>query len=40
MPAASIPGPALIVEDQTTTVVSSTFEAGVNSLGYIVLTRR
>jgi N-methylhydantoinase A len=39
-PGSSVPGPALIVEDQTTTVVSSTFVAGVNSLGYIVLTRR
>jgi N-methylhydantoinase A len=39
-PGATVPGPALIVEDQTTTVVSSAFEAGVNSLGYIVLTRR
>ncbi len=39
-PGATVPGPALIVEDQTTTVVSSAFEVGVNSLGYIVLTRR
>jgi N-methylhydantoinase A len=39
-PGATVPGPALIVEDQTTTVVSSAFEASVNSLGYIVLTRR
>ena len=39
-PGNTVPGPALIVEDQTTTVVSSAFEAGVNSLGYIVLVRR
>jgi N-methylhydantoinase A len=39
-PGTSVPGPALIVEDQTTTVVSSSFEAAVNSLGYIVLVRR
>jgi N-methylhydantoinase A len=39
-PGCRVAGPALIVEDQTTTVVSSAFEAGVNSLGYIVLTRR
>jgi len=39
-PGCRVAGPALIVEDQTTTVVSSSFEAGVNSLGYIVLTRR
>ena len=35
-----IPGPALIVEPQTTTVVSPRFEARINDLGYIVLTRR
>jgi N-methylhydantoinase A len=39
-PGATVPGPALIFEDQTTTVVSSAFDVGVNSLGYIVLTRR
>ncbi len=38
-PGVTIPGPALIVEDQTTTVVSPSFEAGVNSLGYLVLER-
>ena len=35
-----VPGPALIVEPQTTTVVSPSFEARLNTLGYIVLTRR
>ena len=38
-PGCKIEGPALIVEDQTTTVVSSSFDAGVNMLGYIVMTR-
>ncbi len=39
-PGTTIAGPALIVEDQTTTVVTSAFDAAVNSLGYIVMTRR
>ncbi len=39
-PGNTVAGPALIVEDQTTTVVSSAFEAGVNSLGYLILQRR
>ncbi len=39
-PGVKIPGPALIAEDQTTTVVSPSFEASVNALGYIVLERR
>jgi N-methylhydantoinase A len=30
-------GPALVVEDQTTTVVGSGFRASVNSLGYLIL---
>ncbi len=34
-----VSGPALIVEDQTTTVVSPSFEASVNALGYLVLER-
>ena len=36
-PGARIHGPALIVEDQTTTVVASGFDAHVNGLGYIVM---
>lgn len=36
-PGARVQGPALIVEDQTTVVVTSGFDASVNSLGYIVL---
>ncbi len=38
-PGARIHGPALIVEDQTTTVVASGFDAHVNGLGYIVMDR-
>jgi N-methylhydantoinase A len=32
-------GPALIVEDETTTLVATNYEARINGLGYIVLTR-
>jgi N-methylhydantoinase A len=39
-PGMHLAGPALIVEDQTTTVVSAAFEASINALGYIVLQRR
>jgi N-methylhydantoinase A len=39
-PGTNIDGPALITEDQTTTVVTSGFDARVDSRGYIVLTRR
>ena len=37
---AVIKGPALIAEDQTTTVVTADFDAHINSLGYLVLNRR
>ncbi len=40
VPGAVVPGPALIIEDQTTTVVTSTFDVRVNPLGYLVLTAR
>ena len=40
VPGARVAGPALIVEDQTTTVVTGTFDAAINELGYIVLSRR
>ena len=40
VPGATVPGPALIVEDQTTTVVTSPFDVSVNPLGYLVLTAR
>ena len=39
-PGASIDGPALIVEDETTTVVAPTFRATVNALGYLILQRK
>jgi N-methylhydantoinase A len=39
-PGARIDGPALIVEDETTTVVAPAFDATVNALGYLVLERK
>ncbi len=39
-PGMTVAGPALIVEDQTTTVVTSTFDASVDGLGYLILTAR
>jgi N-methylhydantoinase A len=36
-PGTCIEGPALILEDETTTVVPPNFEAAVNALGYLVL---
>jgi N-methylhydantoinase A len=39
-PGALIPGPAVIVEDETSTVVSRLFDGRVNAFGYIELTRR
>jgi N-methylhydantoinase A len=39
-PGARIPGPAIITEDETSTVVSASFEAHVNGFGYIELQRR
>jgi N-methylhydantoinase A len=38
-PGMRIAGPALIVEDDTTTVVPPSFVASVNALGYLVLDR-
>ena len=40
LPGASIPGPAVIVEDETSTVVSRLFDARIDAFGYIELTRR
>jgi len=40
VPGAVIPGPAVIVEDETSTVVSRTFDAHIDPFGYIELTRR
>src|SRR5271169_4218208 len=39
-PGAQIAGPAVIVEDETSTVVSRLFDAQVDAFGYIELTRR
>ena len=39
-PGAVIPGPAIIVEDETSTVVSRLFDACIYTFGYIELTRR
>jgi N-methylhydantoinase A len=39
-PGAVVPGPAVIVEDETSTVVSRTFDARIDAFGYIGLTRR
>lgn len=38
-PGASIKGPAIIAEDETSTIVGANFRASINSLGYIVLER-
>jgi N-methylhydantoinase A len=38
-PGDALTGPALIVEDETTTLVTAEFTARINGLGYIVLTR-
>ncbi len=38
-PGAQIPGPAIIVEDETSTVVSPRFTAAIDRFGYIELTR-
>ena len=39
-PGSRITGPAVIAEDQTTTMVSPGFDAQVNALGYLILTRK
>jgi N-methylhydantoinase A len=40
LPGAVIPGPAVIVEDETSTVVSRSFDARIEAFGYIELVRR
>jgi N-methylhydantoinase A len=40
LPGALIPGPAVIVEDETSTVISRLFDARIDAFGYIELTRR
>ena len=39
-PGATLPGPAIIVEDETTTLVTNGFGATVNALGHIVMTKQ
>jgi len=39
-PDSAVAGPAVIVEEQTTTVVPDGFQVVVNSLGYLILERR
>ena len=39
-PGATLSGPAVIAEDETSTVVSPLFDAAIDEFGYIVLTRR
>jgi N-methylhydantoinase A len=39
-PGAVVPGPAVIVEDETSTVVNRNFDAHIDAFGYIELTRR
>jgi N-methylhydantoinase A len=39
MPGDVIAGPALIIEDETTTFVAPNWDARIDGLGYIVLTR-
>ncbi len=39
-PGAKIPGPAIIAEDETSTIVGANFKASINSLGYIVMERK
>jgi N-methylhydantoinase A len=39
-PGALIPGPAIIVEDETSTVITRIFDAQIDGFGYIKLTRR
>ena len=38
-PGAMIPGPAVIAEDETTSVILSSFVARINALGYIVMSK-
>jgi N-methylhydantoinase A len=40
MPGARVPGPAVIAEDETSTVVSPRFDARIDRFGYVELTRR
>ena len=39
-PGAFLPGPVLIVEDETSSLVNKNHDVLVNALGYLVLTRK
>ena len=39
-PGARVAGPAIVVEKDTTTVVSPSFEAEVHPLGHLILSRK
>ncbi len=39
VPGSRIPGPAIIVEDETTTIVLASYVARIDALGYIVMTK-
>jgi N-methylhydantoinase A len=39
VPGSRIPGPAVIVEDETTTIVLASYVARIDALGYIVMTK-
>jgi N-methylhydantoinase A len=39
LPGATVKGPAIIAEDETSTIVGANFHATINSLGYIILER-
>ena len=39
-PGIVLEGPALIVEDETTTLITAAFDANINGLGHIVMTRK
>jgi N-methylhydantoinase A len=40
MPGVRVKGPAIIAEDETSTIVGANFSARIDSLGYIVLERK
>jgi N-methylhydantoinase A len=39
-PGARLPGPAVIVEDETSTVIGRNFDARIDAFGYIEMVRR
>ena len=38
-PGAAFKGPAIVAEDETSTIVGANFKGSLNSLGYIILER-